>query len=310
MQKEAFTHLAPLLTQIKKTGLFDPFALPFSARFTRNLKIYYHSGSHAGFFVKACPGNGAQREYQALQFAHEKTDGHVPEPLHLSAVQQLSAYVSPLYRFAPLTARHVIAKPFVDQICSILRLGVVPDNNSPQMDKDVITPPELELFATEQQIVDKTNQQCMAYLNHSHDLLQKVGCIPQHGDATPYNFSVDHNKIYLCDWEDFGIITFPGFDLATCIFEISRLLHLQTDLAHSPEGVNKPELLKIIAPVLTAGVLSVKQWQALFPFYMLLFSYVKKNLGYHSDYVRKVSCFTKTMFHSEKWQDCFLGCRT
>ena len=307
MQKPAFTNLAQLLAHIKQTGLFDPYTLPFSAKFTRNVKLYFYTDHQNGFFVKACPGSGAKREYQALTFASNKTDGHVPEPLHFFEIRDLTAYVSPLYRFQPVTAKYLLGKPFQDQICRILSIGVVPDRTCPPIDADPIPLARIKDFATEQHIIDKTNHHCMPYLDHSHDLLQTIGCIPQHGDATPYNFSLDHNSIFLCDWEDFGIINFPGFDLATFIFEMCGLLKNQDVLALAPDTLTRQELLKIIEPVLSAGELSFKHWQKCFPFYILAFATMKMKLGYHSAYVQKLADFTKKMFQAKNWQDSVSG---
>jgi hypothetical protein len=302
-----FNQLPQLLDHIQKSGLFNPYSLSFCAKFTRNLKLYYNLDKDKGFFVKVCLNIGAKREYQALKFAYSKIDSHVPEPLLFLETQSLSAYVSPLYRFKVLSYNDFFLNPFLSQVCEILCLGLTFSNDYSHslIRSDSIQLEHLKSFAINEKIIDKENNHCLFYIDRCYSQLSLMNQIPQHCDVTPYNFSVERKTVFLCDWEDFGMVCFPGFDLATFISEIAQKAGLQIELANSPDVLNNPILRKITDNVLPSQDLKLKQWQVFFPFYILLFSYLKKKLGYSIEYFHTLCEFLNTIFHARKWQKCF-----
>jgi hypothetical protein len=300
-----FTSLPQLLNKIRESGLFDPFALPFCAKFTRNLKLYYNNDKKNGFFVKACLNRCAEREYKALKFAYSRTDNHVPEPLMFVETGILTAYISPLYHFLPLNYDDLFCKPLSDQICRILHAGIVPCDDCHVLDSGQIGPDQLRSFAIDEKIITDSDRHCIEYISNSYCMLSSIRQVPQHCDLTPYNFSIEKNRVFLCDWEDFGIVCFPGFDLATFILGIVQMAGISDKLADRPDILERHTFEKFIGILSSSGVLSFRQWQALFPFYILLFAYLKKNLGYNIDYFNSLQRILRIIFHAVQWQNVF-----
>jgi len=299
--------LPKLLNYINDSGLFNPYHMPFCAKFTRNLKLYYNSDKNKGFFVKVCLNNRARREYNALKFIYSKINSHVPEPLLFLETQDLTAYVSPLYQFKSLNYNNFFLNPFLNQVYEILCMGVVFRDDYPHsfVRADSVQLDQLKLFAISEKIIDKESNCCINYINHCYSQLSSMNQIPQHGDVTPYNFTAEGKTVFLCDWEDFGMICFPGFDLATFILEMARKAELYEELATIPNVLNNPVLRKITDKVLPSRDLDLKQWQLFFPFYILLFLYLKKKLDYSSEYCYMLFKFLNTIFNAKKWQKCF-----
>ncbi len=285
--------------------MFDPFSLPFCAKFTRNLKLYYHNDKYGGFFVKVCLNECAKREYNALKFAYDRTNNHVPEPLLLFNTNTLSAYISPLYHFLPLTYDMFFANSFSDQICEILCICLNDRIDYPLSDSEPIASEQLKSFAIKERIFDSEDHKIISYIDNSYTMLSSIVQIPQHCDLTPYNFSIENKKVFLCDWEDYGLICFPGFDLATLIMGLASKTGLQKKLTVYPDVLNMPTFKKITDTLRSCGELTLEQWCILFPFYILLFSYLKKQLGYSMEYFETLRKFLNIVFHADNWREVF-----
>lgn len=99
---------------------------------------------------------------------------------------------------------------------------------------------------------------------------------PQHGDFVPNNFGLRGDRLVIFDWEDYGRIDVPGFDLAVLLgsvvdFEPRRLRTIRDDLLRSAE---RPAVRWFPNACRAAGVEVGALLRAL-PFHLSLFMWLK-----------------------------------
>lgn len=123
----------------------------------------------------------------------------------------------------------------------------------------------------------ETARKCAASALSRH--LQDLPGIPQHGDFVINNLGLAVSGLVVFDWEDYGKVDFPGFDVFTlCLsvtgFDVEALLRIC-----SPTSRRGRALDSLVTRACAAQGIGVDTFQALLPFYALVFLYLKRNYG-------------------------------
>ena len=101
--------------------------------------------------------------------------------------------------------------------------------------------------------------------------------ILQHSDLAMTNIGLTKKSIIVFDWEDFGKIQIPMFDLTIfflSLFQFS-VKHFFSVLLNSTSRINH-----LIVKIIKSYNLTINDYQTLIPYYLKIFIYVKKKLGY------------------------------
>jgi len=109
--------------------------------------------------------------------------------------------------------------------------------------------------------------------------IESLPHIRQHGDFAVNNIAESGSKLVIFDWEDFGKITLPGFDL--CILLASVLQYDDQEILRfisdpRPKHSALSNLLNISKEVAGIAPLLFKE---LIPLYLTIFLYLKKDYG-------------------------------
>lgn len=126
--------------------------------------------------------------------------------------------------------------------------------------------------------------------------------VPQHGDFTYVNCSTtDDGRLIVFDWEDYGLVRCPGFDLAT--FVVSHWHHgrgLEV-LARSPQVLTS-EVVGVFGPDVFGCVgLDAATFARLFPGYIGIFLTVKSR-GFGRKINDRMRRFWAEVMGSVDWQ--------
>lgn len=112
------------------------------------------------------------------------------------------------------------------------------------------------------------------------EMLKKMPIIPQHSDLAINNIGKTDQGLIVFDWEDYGEVTLPGFDLCVLLasgygFNYDRLI----------KGVKTQNAL--FNNVLNVSGIKSNQYMDLLAINVLIFGYIKKRLSYGNEVIRK-----------------------
>jgi hypothetical protein len=114
--------------------------------------------------------------------------------------------------------------------------------------------------------------------SEARQLLDAIGAAPQHGDFVTNNIGTRKSRLVVYDWEDFGKVSLPGFDL--CTFAISLMNEGMADedgLMH--DGTGGDCLGSLVNPACAALNLDADHFWRLVPLYLLTFLHLKQGYG-------------------------------
>jgi hypothetical protein len=102
---------------------------------------------------------------------------------------------------------------------------------------------------------------------------------PQHGDFVLNNLGRAGRRLLIFDWEDYGKVCFPGFDILTLyvslladdVDALRRLMNMNADLSIDTEV--------FLRQACEAQGVELAMFRHLVPFYLLVFLYLKRNYG-------------------------------
>ncbi len=109
-----------------------------------------------------------------------------------------------------------------------------------------------------------------------------IGSLPhirQHGDFAVNNVAESGSKLIIFDWEDFGKITLPGFDL--CILLASVLRYNDREILEficHPKSTH-PTLARLLDRSEEVAGIASPLFKKLIPLYLTIFLYLKKDYG-------------------------------
>jgi Phosphotransferase enzyme family len=130
---------------------------------------------------------------------------------------------------------------------------------------------------------------------HAWDkLLEVLPVIPQHGDLAINNMAQTGTGLILFDWEDYGFVTIPGFDLCIllvsgCNFNLSELILLIENDIHK---MNEESFL---SPIVHGMGIHTAQLMDLIVMQLVIFYQLKTQLGYGSDVIANTESLLKQL---------------
>jgi hypothetical protein len=124
--------------------------------------------------------------------------------------------------------------------------------------------------------------------------LDKLPHILQHGDFVVNNLGLADSRLVVFDWEDFGRIVLPGFDLCTVLasdaaFDRDALRAIITPARNGPDPY--AELLDGACPAIG---LTPEMFRKLIPLYLVIFLALKSD---HQNYGGAIRQLVRTAIH-------------
>jgi len=125
--------------------------------------------------------------------------------------------------------------------------------------------------------------------------LDRLPHVSQHGDLVLNNFGCAERGMIIFDWEDFGRVTLPGFDVALMIY--SCLRHDMARIERLFE-TGEPRHMGEILSHFCAGEIDKDLFRRLLPIYYGAFQELKRSLGYGEEIIGK--CRRNILYHAEQ----------
>jgi hypothetical protein len=257
--------------------------LPFYVSFNRNFNFFIFGSREEFYQVKVSSERPLRDEYEALRIAHEAIPGNVPQPVGLYQKAGLEILICRGIRHKKVRSLQTHREIIQREIKAILKGSKV--------------------FFREEKPSSPHMQQLMTACDHfkNHPLLiamrgwlgnldaRLVNSLPhikQHGDLTLYNMGVAGNKLIIFDWEDFGKISIPGFDLCClAVSSVTRFSAMEIERVLERSAYPK-EVMDIITCYCKELPLDQEIFFNLYPIYLFYFLYLKDRYGYSPEIIK------------------------
>ena len=246
--------------------------------------VIFHVFDDVGGFVtvKASPTGRIEREYVALRQAYAVLSDIVPQPLAFGEVGGLTMLVCRGVRHRVLIRRDLrkLNAVLIRDVCGYFERSArhfrLEDRmpHSTELERVVSALGDGELQTVLNRYVDTIDISAMDRLPH----------VQQHGDFSFNNIGLKRNGIIVFDWEDFGRVLLPGFDISTLItswldHDISRIQCLLRQ--------GEPRFLDdIIGKFCRYHSIERHFFGALLPIYYAIFLRIKTCYSYHNTVIK------------------------
>ena len=245
----------------------------FAARMSGNLGLLFYLERGDFYLVKVGLLTRLDREYRGLTAAHRAMPSNVPEPIRLATYRNYQVFVTRGIHHKPLFPFHgaADAEIFREGISSYIA-------TCGRAFRQSGTPVSLDRLKEALRLASDIVQwrAWEGYFERVLAIAQRLSPTLQHGDFAVNNIGRCNGHLVFFDWEDFGEIDLPGFDLAILLLSINgfSLPALRTKLSRASTESD------IVRRANEELGLSTSEFLYLFPAYASLYIQTKARLGY------------------------------
>jgi aminoglycoside phosphotransferase (APT) family kinase protein len=245
------------------------------------------------------------REFGNLQRAYERAPSWVPRPLYCGRVS--GSWLLWMEGVPGSRPRRISAsglRALADNVASVHRVLVGPRNeNAPQRHIRAVVQPLAALAQFGE--ASSVHEGCARLVaTTSEEWVDSLAVIPQHGDLYIDNVLSNGRNWYVIDWETFGAIDLPFYDLFTLLYSVLRRQG-ETPEAWQPSLVRQlPVLVHRYARALQ---LPTEGLSLLLPLVFANWFHLQWADG-RMEFARRMYGVMRHYFeHSDLWQAAFLG---
>jgi hypothetical protein len=272
------SHLFKEISLLNEVG-----ELPFYVSFNRNFNFFVFGDREEFYQVKVSSERPLRGEYEALRIAHQAIPGNVPQPVGLYQKAGLEILICRGIRHKKVRSLQAHRDIVQKEIKAILKTSKVffrEEKPSSPHTQQLMT--VFDYFKNHPLSI--AMQDWLRNLNPR--LINSLPHIKQHGDLTLYNMGVARNKLIIFDWEDFGKITIPGFDLCClAVNSVTRFSPMRIERISERSAYPK-EVIDIIACYCEELPLDQETFFSLYPIYLFYFLYLKDRYGYSPEIIK------------------------
>jgi hypothetical protein len=298
--------ISNVLEELRKRGFLKPSFTPFCTNLVRHVKLFYLFADGDGLFVKITNGGEAKREYFALQSVRNVLGRHVPNPLLLIESSPHTAFVTPLFKHRGMDLEDLRNGRICDQIGFLLNSDLGSKQSS--CFYIPVSVEEIRCFFENKPFVIDWPDWIIGYMEKvGNSVYSELPVSAQHGDFTLYNFGVCGSLVMLFDWEDYGKVEFWGFDIASFMFSLIIAQKAGKLVASTPSRMFDLRGGNLVLNALESKSIRDEVFMKYFPFYVLSFLYLKKELGYGLRIIEETKNFLQLLLTSKQWQQLMLS---
>ncbi len=252
-----------------------------SGRLLGNWGVLIYTSSGKYFHIKAETQSMLALEYKHLTKVYKKYFSFMAQPLGYHELEGRRYIINQAIAHEPLSAQKFLNNiNLQESLAAYFSLSLeknIPIDNTQEAEQ---RPFILSLLYNPQIFIYPQ------HIDHVQSLYQKLmtyGSSEQHGDFVLNNLGVHDDQIIIFDWEDYGRIQLPGFDLVT--FLIS-LFHFDIDKLVEELYLN-PTIQRCTKPYMTYLDCSIEEFIEYMPLYLYAFLYIKQQFGYSKDSIQR-----------------------
>jgi len=145
----------------------------------------------------------------------------------------------------------------------------------------VLQPTEPHAAALGRLQARETDPACLSVLRQwlRSDALASLPCIRQHGDFVVNNLGTTGSGLVVFDWEDFGRVCLPGFDLCTLLASEVRFDPVQLRMMMDADGRFPAVYRELIEAGSAAAGVESGLFRRMMPLHLVVFLDMKRSYG-------------------------------
>jgi len=275
-------------------GLIEPNRTPrYNVGLTKGDTVWFHAFVEDGrfFHVKVSDAISLRNEADICEATSRVFDGFVPEPLGYCVKDGWDIFITEGVNHLPLPATALIGSNGARPPADALSVFFEASRHSPQLHSGS----ELEtlLANLEQRFKDSELAPLLSgwCSGHGRAKLDSLGSVMQHGDFVQNNIGVAARRLIIFDWEDYGKVCVPGFDLSTLLVSS---LEFETAVATMRDGnLLVDRFSSVLKSACRALDIQVKDFLHLLPLYLLTFLHLKAD--YAAEIRRRITSLLKPL---------------
>ena len=293
-------NLQKISERLISEGLLDKNQTAYCGTYGRNIKLYFpEKKTNHGLFIKCSMDNNIEKECRTLNAVADHFKGYAVQPLRFWREGRFSVAAYPLRQLAVIRPEQFAWPGIEDQLVKLFSLFF---SQSRDFQLESIVPDKELISFYEHSHFSFFDALKSCFLGSMHEIRKKYGKTNQHGDFAINNIAVDtRGKLILFDWEDFGRINYPFFDLATLAFSNVLSQDKVEELGEDPGILSDFPGADMVALVCRQQGMSINSFKKHFPFYMMLFIYLKQDLAYGDYIIARLKKFLDRASNSKKW---------
>ena len=257
----------------------------FYVTFNRNFNFFIFCNKQDFYQVKISSERSLQKEYEALKMLNQAIPINVPQLIGCYQKEGFEILVCKGIKHRKIELLKREGKTVCGEVKTIIKRSKVSfEEKKPSQVHLGQLNTVLEYFKDRPYSI-----QIEEWLRKfNHEVLNSLPYIKQHGDFTVYNMGLAGDRLIIFDWEDFGKIKIPGFDIFCLTVDLLTGFD-KTKIEEILKINNYPEeILDLIAFFCDEFLMDTKLYFSLYPAYVLCFLYLKEKYGYSKEIIGKV----------------------
>ncbi len=288
-----------MLAALRREGICLDGQSGLAINVARDLKICRFPQDSAPVFLRILAQSKGERDLAHLQALKCLLGDYVNGPTKIVRTEDAVCGVFPFVEHERVSYESVLSQGLLGQVCDVLAklhaggsaLGIEGPRLSP-----------LEV-ASELREQSGPGESFRAYLEQNFlPFVERLPSVPQHGDFTYVNLvSTEGGRLIVFDWEDYGLVRYPGFDLATFLVSHYRHADWLERLVISPASLTDALERDFGQDMLPELGLTREQFALAFPGYLAVFLTLKKN-GFGVRVIKRMRDLLMRILDSANWQ--------
>jgi len=248
-----------------------------SARLLGNWGVLLYTSIGQYFHIKIETQNALSQEYLQLENLYLKYSAFMAKPMGYHEYEGVGFLVNQALVHKPFNAKvYFQDKTLQESVMAYFLKSLDESKLQAPLNHDFGN----QLFSLSQDFIDKN------HINSIQRLYLRAmsqGVKAQHGDFVLNNLGIHNRQLIIFDWEDYGIIQLPGFDLATFLSAL-----FQFDANNLVNGLYENPIIQVLVNRYMAGLgYCFEDFISFLPLYLYAFLYIKQQFGYSEDSIQR-----------------------
>lgn len=237
------------------------------------LDVFRRDGSY--LHVKAAEFIPLADEARVYADAFSRHGEYMPEPLGFTTCEGWELLISEGVEHRPLHPNPLVHAPGASRVTREIWRYFAAASRAPR-DDDPHHAHESLLARLRQTFRDSQFAPLVAQWSSAVALreLAALGAVAQHGDFVANNLGMTRRGLRVFDWEDFGKVSLPGFDV--CTLAVSLVNEIAPDAVMRRDGPLASRVEAFVAPACKPIGIDLDLFWRLVPLYLLAFLHLKQ----------------------------------
>lgn len=266
--------------------------LSFYVSFNRNFNFFIFCNRQDFYQVKISSERPLQKEYEALKTVNQAIPTNVPQLIGFYQKEGFEILVSKGIKHRKIKPLKSEGKIVCGEVKTIIKRSKVSFEEKKPSQVHLGQLKTVFEYFKDRPFSIRMEEWLRKF---DYEVLNYLPYIKQHGDFTFYNMGLAGDRLIIFDWEDFGKITIPGFDVFCLTVDLLTGFD-KTRIEKISKIKDYPiEIIELIEFFCNELSIDMKLYFNLYPAYALCFLYLKEKYGYSKDIIGKVENVCSTI---------------